>query len=220
MKTIVREKRASSGVSTVTRRSWTSSVGKVLYVRYSLAHRANLRLIEESLKCRIRSVKAYSSNRDDKARWPEKNFAQVIQNNLSNPGLEKYDILVMSAPTVDITNLTPSRMSRQECEAKIEESCTNMLNIANEALSVHNLKVVIMDHAPRFDSREKAHLASFANNLPIKPFISFGPIHQQTSEKILLLEVIALSAMVLVLPIWTGTVILLLEDMMVFTFMV
>ena len=79
------------------------------------------------------------------------------------PGQDKYEILVMSSPTVDITNLTPSKMTQLECEAKIVDSCTNMLNIAKEALAMHNLKVVIMDHAPRFDSREKAYLASFAN---------------------------------------------------------
>ena len=81
-------KRASPGVSTVARRTPTSAlVRKVLYTGDSLAHRANLRLIEESLKCRIRSVKAYSSVWDKAARWPEKNFFDVVKHHLNNPGI-------------------------------------------------------------------------------------------------------------------------------------
>ena len=78
-------------MSTVARRSRTSALDKkVLYVGDSIAHRANLRLIEESLKCRIRSVKAYSSVWDKEARWPEKNFNEVVKHNLNNSGKEKY----------------------------------------------------------------------------------------------------------------------------------
>ena len=112
-KTNVREDsllRTSSGVSTVARKS--SAVGtKILFCGDSVGHTTNLRLIEETLKCSIRSVKAYSSIHDERARWPEKNFAQVVKNNLRNFGYQKYQILVMSSPTVDITNLTPSKMN-------------------------------------------------------------------------------------------------------------
>ena len=39
------------------------------------------------------------------AKWPESNFKDVVKVELDNQGADKYKVLVMSAPTVDITNL-------------------------------------------------------------------------------------------------------------------
>ena len=143
---------------------------KVLYVGDSVAHVANLRSIEEILKWRICSAKAYSSYHDENSRWPENNYADVVKAKLSNPGLEDYKALVMASPTVDITNLKSSNMNQEECEQEVINSSKNMFNTATEALSTHkNLaKVVIMDHPPRFDVKEKGKLALFANATLLK----------------------------------------------------
>ena len=60
--------------------------------------------------CRIKTARAYSSKFDNKAKWPKHNFSDVVKNALKNPGREKVDVLVMSAPTVDITNFDTSKL--------------------------------------------------------------------------------------------------------------
>ena len=143
---------------------------KVLYVGDSVGHTANLRLVEKSSKCIISSARAYSSTNENTARWPEKNFQNVVNNKLRNPGRQQYDILVMSAPTVDITNLDTSRLGPNGLldllEQKVVSSCQNMFNIAQHALTQNaNLKkVIIMEHSPRFDDNIKSKLAVLANS--------------------------------------------------------
>ena len=40
-------------------------------------------------------MKAYGSSKDDFAKWPKKNFKDVVNDNISNPGKEEYNVLVM-----------------------------------------------------------------------------------------------------------------------------
>ena len=128
---------------------------KVLFVGDTVGHTGNRRVIEKSRKCRIKSAIAYSSNNNNDARWPELNIADVVDQNLKNPGREEYDILVLSAPTVDITNLNTSRLANNNTETlelQAIESSKNMFNIAQNSLT-HNKnlkKVIIMVHTPRF----------------------------------------------------------------------
>ena len=53
---------------------------RILYVGDSIGHGANLKYLETStsIKCRIESVRAYSSVMDENARWPSKNFTDVV----------------------------------------------------------------------------------------------------------------------------------------------
>ena len=138
---------------------------KVLFVGDSVAHTANLRKLEKSRKCRIRSLRAYSSVYDDLARFPEQNFKEVVSYNLDNPGRENYDVLIVSCPTVDISNTDPTRMNMNKIEEKVFQSSKNMMNIAEEAIAKHrSLKqVIIMEHPPRFDGM-KSQLVQVANN--------------------------------------------------------
>ena len=137
---------------------------KVLYVGDSVAHTVNLRQVEKSIKCRIRSVKANSSfvNRD--AKWPHKNFKNVVDFHLKNPGVEEFDSVVMSAPSIDITSI--NEVTKEEAEVVVVNSCKNMVKIAEEALEEHkNLtKVVLMEHLPRFDNEINSKLAVLANS--------------------------------------------------------
>ena len=84
----------------------------MLYVADSVGHTASLPIIEIDNNCRIRKARAYSSVNDTRARWPKYNFTDVVKYALDNPGREKFDVLVMSAPTVDITNID-TRASHQ-----------------------------------------------------------------------------------------------------------
>ena len=139
---------------------------KVLYVGDSVAHSANLRKVEKSRKCRIRSARAYSSTKDDNSMFPAKNFSDVVYDNLKNSGGEEYDVLVMSAPSVDISNLNPSNMNKNIIEDKIYQSSKNMIKTAEEALANNTgslKKVIIMEHPPRFDGL-RSQLVKIANN--------------------------------------------------------
>ena len=125
---------------------------KVLYVGDSLAHTANLRLVEKANNCRISSAWAYSSVQDGNAM----NFAEVVKDNLQSRASDDYEVLVMSSPTADISNLNtnlPPGVSTESLEEKVIHSSQNMFNIAREALSLNtNLKkVIVMEHSPRFD---------------------------------------------------------------------
>ena len=143
-------------------RSRYLSQPKVLFAGDSIAQAANLRKIEKSRKCRIRSVRAYSSVHDNLAKFPTMNFEDVIADNLENPGRESYDILMMSSPTVDITNTD----TKDKMEEKAVQSSKNMMYIAEQALARKSgslKQVIIMEHPPRFDG-VRSHLAQVANS--------------------------------------------------------
>ena len=149
---------------------------KVLYLGDSLAHNADIAWIEKETQCRIRTKKAYSSGHSRNAKWPQKNFVDVSQAALSEThNDDKFSHLILSAPTVDISNLDTSELRKNDdivvFKQKVELSCENMVSIATNALFEHPeiKKVTLMEHAPRHDTaasdptRLKARLAFFAN---------------------------------------------------------
>ena len=79
--------------------------------------------------------------------------------------MEDYEMLVMTAPTVDITNTDNTKMSEHVIEQRVIESSKNMFVIAEQALMENNnlKKVIIMEHPPRFD-KNKSKLVQVANN--------------------------------------------------------
>ena len=123
-----------------------------------------------------------------------KKLYRCCQTALANPGRDDYDVLVMSAPTVDITNLDTSKLVSTDnndlLQEKVMLSSHNMFNLAISSLQNNkNLsKVVIMEHPPRFDKREvdptslKPALVRLANsslsylwlNSPLKDKIVIG----------------------------------------------
>ena len=120
--------------------------------------------------------KQYSSVHDINAKWPEQNFTDVVNYALKNPGLENYDVLVLSAPTVDITNMDTSKLSPLDnteiYQQNVIISTQNMFSLAQAALEQNrNLKsVVLMEHTPRFDGLDvdptslKPNLVKLANS--------------------------------------------------------
>ena len=136
-----------------------NSKPKILYVADSVGHTASLRKIETACNARVVSDWAYSSVPDPCARWQELNFKDVVEQKLKNSGRENFDTLVMSAPTVDISNLDTSRLKSNDSthfyKQRVIQSSRNMFNLAHAFLEQNtNLrKVVIMEHPPRFDDR-------------------------------------------------------------------
>ena len=167
---------------------------KLLYITDSVGHTAAIRNVEIGQNCRVRTGRAYSSVHNLNARWPERNFRDVVNYALKHPGRENFDVLVMSAPTVDITNLNTSKLQTSENTLFFQQqaciSSQNMFKLAEES-SQNNpslSKVVIMEHPPRFDTPDmdptslKPELARIANstlgqlwlNSPLKEKIHIG----------------------------------------------
>ena len=85
-----------------------------------------------SFNCHLEAVRAYSSVMNKNARWPSKNFTDVVTQYLR--GREPFNVVVISAPTVDITNLNTKRLSQRQCEEKAIESSKNMISLAEKTL--------------------------------------------------------------------------------------
>ena len=151
---------------------------RVLYVGDSIAHNVNTSYLESKTSTRMSKRKAYSSMYDDRARWPAKNIKDVTKNALdAAPEEDKYEYLVLSAPTVDITNMNTHGVKPSDDVEELKEevivSCKNMLDTAEKALKAHPeiKKVLILEHPPRFDESSqdphslKPEFAQFANKV-------------------------------------------------------
>ena len=90
-------------------------------------------------------------------------------------GEDPYEYIVLSAPTVDVTNLDTSNIhpsdNIEHFKEEVSKSCANMMKIAENAINKDNVKkVVILEHPPRFDTEDqdplslKPKLAKLANN--------------------------------------------------------
>ena len=150
---------------------------KVLFIGDSVGHNANFASLEKGSKSRIKTVKAYSSVEDSNARWPDKNFSDVTPAALINtPEYDAFSHLILSAPTVDISNLNTAKLTENDSiegfKQKMIASCHNMFCVAQNAIIKHPelKKVVIMEHGPRYDEKNvdpiglKSKLAKFANS--------------------------------------------------------
>ena len=108
----------------------------------------------------MNTVKAYSSVDNMNARWPKKNFNDVTNTALRNTHKEDdFTHLVVSAPSVDITNLDTSKLKAEDnteyYKQEVAISCKNMFNVAHDAIRNHpNLeKVIVMEHPERYENR-------------------------------------------------------------------
>ena len=133
---------------------------KTLYVGDSISSNINFDTLENGIKTKVIAVKAYSSSYDIKtnevkvpARYPERNFTDVIASNLEN---EHFDNLIVQAGSVDITNLNtkvdPTKyFDYFEQEAMM--SATNLFSACERAAEQHrSLKnIIIMKQTPRYD---------------------------------------------------------------------
>ena len=173
------EQTKSSSVSTSSHSRRTKSTylskPKALYVTDSMGSSLSLREIEVQQNCRIKSERAYSSVYSRNAKWPKQNYTDVVKSRLQNSGRDQFEILIMSAPTVDITNLDGNMNQTAENKNKLEDearlSSQNMFRLAERSLDENPSlkKVVIMEHPPRFDLPDvdphsvKPNLAKLAN---------------------------------------------------------
>ena len=106
---------------------------KVRFIGDSVSHNANFAYIEQETNYRIRTKKAYSSVRDNDARWPNKNLADIAPKALIDTHEEdEYSHLIIAAPTVDISNLDVTKLTPRDnvevYKQKVIKSCENVFN--------------------------------------------------------------------------------------------
>ena len=144
---------------------------RMLYVGDSVGHGANLKHLATSLKCRIDSARAYSSIMDKNARWPFKNFHDVVNEKMR--GQKAFNFVVMSAPTVDISNLNTERLTQRQCEEGAVKSSKNMISLAEKTLASNRSleKVILMEHHARFDFCFISLFAKFTKFIDTSPQI-------------------------------------------------
>ena len=164
-----------------------SKRSKVLFVGDSVSHSANFNSVEIETGFEVCPTKAYSSVRDVNARFPDKNVKDVVENELKK---DEYSILVLGAPSVDITNLRTEKITVNDdiemFKEKIKVSCENMLDLAHSALVTYPKlqKVVLLEHCPRMDSKNvdptsvKPFLARFANR-ELRKLCSESPLNEK-----------------------------------------
>ena len=149
---------------------------KVLYIGDSNQRNVNFANAETVTKTRIKTEKAYSSAHNIRAKMPLDNFAKITPQALKNTrDDDPFTHLVLSAPSVDISNLETSKLTQkdniEDLQHEVLSSCQNMFITAESALkNFPNLKkVVILKHGERFDPPHidpcgvKSELANFAN---------------------------------------------------------
>ena len=119
------------------------------------------------MKKKVKHVKSYTAVYDDQAKFPNKNFLDVIDKELSNGS---FDTLLIGGGSVDISNLytsTDPEKNLQALSVKVLDSAHKLFNIAEAVLKKFPSigKVVIMKRTPRYD------LLSF-DPLNLKPQLS------------------------------------------------
>ena len=139
----------------------------------SILHQCDFKRVSIVTNTAIKSKKAYSSIKDDVARYPNMNIEDMTKTGLK----DTVDHLVIGAPTVDISNLNTSKLSQTDDTVrfaeKVNASCMNLMNTAENSLSNYPTlkRVTIIPHAPRFDTERydptslKPKLAKYANSV-------------------------------------------------------
>ena len=124
------------------------------------------------MKKRIKTVKAYTATREDDARFPNQNFLDVIDKELTKGA---FDTLVIGGGSVDISNLdtyNDPEKNVPELRGKAIDSAQKLFSLAEASLQSHPTlrKVILMKRTPRYDPTEgdplnlKPQLSSLADS--------------------------------------------------------
>ena len=138
---------------------------KMCLIGDSISKNMDIQILEKATQSKVTIARAYSSMDDDKenevkerTRFPNKNFATVIESEMKNSPM---DVLIIQAGSVDVTNLktTDDNLKNYSEYFKQETvlSATNLFTaVTNALISNPGLqKTIIMKQIPRFDPKDK-----------------------------------------------------------------
>ena len=131
---------------------------QVLVVGDSHVHGLDKRAFERLTKTNADIAIAYTTDSDEDARYPERNFLQTVPDRLKN---KDYDTLILQGGCNEISNVkvnqnfTPKDV--KVWEEKVYQSRAKMFKLAEDCLEQNKdlKKVVIVSSLPRYDSIEK-----------------------------------------------------------------
>ena len=149
----------------------------ICFVGDSIAHTIDTLEVEKATRTIISKSKAYSSVHDHVSIYPDKNFSSVVPDTLTKKfnqtGMD-YDILLLQASSIDITNLDSSNDTAENIkylEHSARASSENLFNVAINAIKNTEVSnVIIMERIPRHDRIHddpagiKAGLSELANS--------------------------------------------------------
>ena len=147
---------------------------QILIVGDSITNSLDTKVIAKATDAKISKVKAYSSVHDEvsniakeASKFPHLNFETVCQKELDKT---EFDVLVLQAGSVDITNLNTRGNATEHFEyfnQEVNKSAENLFNVAESSLRNHSelKKVVIMKQTPRYDEQ-------ISDPLQIKPALA------------------------------------------------
>ena len=150
-----------------------------LYVADSIGHNCDMEDIKMDTGMNIVTAKAYCSDFDSSARFPDKHFAAVVPEELAK---KQYNLLILQSSSVDITNLKNIESNDPFLRQQVSTSSFNMIKIAERAIqNFPNVReVLILERAPRYDKMKElnkfsnAELHRFLNESQLKEQIKIG----------------------------------------------
>ena len=125
----------------------------VLWVADSILSNVDFDFLSQRMKKKVKRVKAYTAVYDEQAKFPDKNFLDVIDKELSNGS---FNTLLIGGGSVDISNLDTTsdpEMNLQALSEQVLKSAHKLFSIAEAALQKFPAirKVIIMKRTPRYD---------------------------------------------------------------------
>ena len=156
---------------------------KLLFVGDSLSRNLNISVIKNVTDMNVKRAEAFIVAKDDpKARFPDKNFIEVVPKELEQ---DDYSVLVLQGGTNEVTNLDVSGNVSEKIEAlkdEIKTSSVKMFEVAQKSLAQNkNLeKVIILKRIFRCDlpkddpSQIKSRLSEFGNRVLEDIYLSKG----------------------------------------------
>ena len=148
--------------------------GHVLWIGDSHTNNLDRKVFEKQTKTKVDIGIAYTVDKDEDAKYPDRNFLKIVPEKLSK---KQYDTLVLQGGCNEISNIAVKQDVTKEDVAvwqeKIRQSRTKLFNLAEDCLQRNSkLKnVIIVTSLPRYELEEndpnglKSKLNQFANTL-------------------------------------------------------
>ena len=135
---------------------------KIAYITDSIGANVDIEKLEGLTKAKFKKSKAYAATKRPRAegfKFPETNFTTVVPEVLAK---EKFDVAVLLAPSVEITNLADNAHEEYTAQ-EASLSSYNIMKVAENALAAHPelKKVIVAERVPRYDQWH--NLNTFAN---------------------------------------------------------
>ena len=139
---------------------------KVLFLADSVNRCLVYPKLENPTGSLIRQVNSYSSQYDERAKFPQSNVQDVLRKELAKG---EYHTLMLGSPTVDILNQDLTCGVTEGNISEVVASASNIVEAAEYGLKSGKVQqVIVLPHPPSYDNSTAAALRKLANTELIK----------------------------------------------------